>query len=727
MSATTVQNTSTAGGGFYVTVVTPKGALTKKIEGDMLSVGRGEDCNLSIAHDTLSRRHLTVHLRDGQCWVEDHGSSNGTFINGKRIRAHASQRVLPEDYVQLGQSGVRLSVSAEPQMWKAVTPSIPGDKSLVPSDTIVTSTVTERRTQRNALATIEPKRGEEAQQHAENLMQEAQKRSAAIIQEAEVEAERRVQDIYRRAHETQAKMDEVFQRRMNEAYRAAEKMYQKSQGESEAILDEARKKSTEIRSQAEGFVMELRRRTEEDCERILEEAQSTARELKENRLAEAEEMIRQKETSLVNSTREAMNTRLARFEEDLLTEAARQRDLLESELADRRVQIDLDLKDQVEALKLLKQELQGLNSRREMDLEAQRQLEIALHEGRERAAKMNAEVEASKVAVADLTAIAANLRKEITQLTTAHDEGKAAVAKIREAQDGMDAELLRMRDRFEENKAGYHREEQKHLEELKLETNRKIQRLEQQLVQELSEKRERLTRELVLGIETQLKRAKDGSTPNLHKTLSDVFDAQISVLSKDPGAKEKQRSLVALKRTQKWLNVMGGMVVGAALMWGGWRVQTQLNQNQAPLQRRVIAAAEERKADLERRKFNPMQTKELKLTYAESVLYTEGFTERYLGDEFQKKLLAEVTPYMLKTWRLDEDKVIQMLAASTALVKELSERRENIHPDFIPQGIEKMKELENESSQRMRKLLGSQVRLESFRKFERKFYEGWPQ
>ncbi len=86
----------TQAGGFFVTIATPKGGTTtKKIEGDMLSVGRAEDCNLTIQHETLSRRHMSVLLKGGQCFVEDHGSSNGTFVNGKRIKPHTPTRVLP--------------------------------------------------------------------------------------------------------------------------------------------------------------------------------------------------------------------------------------------------------------------------------------------------------------------------------------------------------------------------------------------------------------------------------------------------------------------------------------------------------------------------------------------------------------------------------------------------------------------------------------------------------
>src|SRR5688500_17078044 len=93
----------TTPGGFFVTIATTKGGTTtEKIEGDQLTVGRAEDCNLTIQHETLSRRHMSVQLKNGQCWVEDHGSSNGTFVNGKRLKPHTPSRVLPEDFIQLG-------------------------------------------------------------------------------------------------------------------------------------------------------------------------------------------------------------------------------------------------------------------------------------------------------------------------------------------------------------------------------------------------------------------------------------------------------------------------------------------------------------------------------------------------------------------------------------------------------------------------------------------------
>lgn len=714
--------------GFYVTITTPKGTATKKIEGDTLSVGRSEDCDLAIPHETLSRRHMTVMLIKGQCWVEDHGSSNGTFVNGKRLKPHSQVRVLPEDYVQLGQSGVRLSVSIEPQMWKETAPPIPEEENNdIAANTIVTSTAHERKTIREQAPIPLPKQNDEAHEQAEKLVQEAQKKAALMIQEAEIEAERRVQDIYRRAHETQSKSDEIYQKRMNEAYRSAESVYQKSQAESETILDQARTKSAEIRAQAEGFVMELRRRTEEDCERILDEAQVTARELKESRLAEGEEMIRRKEEELLAQTRDAMNTRLARFEEDLLKEAGRSRELLEAELNDRRLQLETENKEQIEAIKVLKSEVSHLMESRDREQADLQSVQTKLEAKNSQIEKLKADIEASKRAINEFNEQSAKLKAEIDQLSKIRDEAKVATEKVRKAQESADADLLKVRSKLADDKSKIESEEKKHIEEMKLETARRVKKLEDQLIEELQGKKERLGRELALLTETFLKEnpyAQGKALKPLQEKMSKLIDAQVATLSKDPGAAQKQKSLIELKTLERKKATVKGLMLGMALMFcGQWTYHKVKTEQASPMQRKVAAANEERKKDLEARKYTPEQTKELRATYAESVLHTEGFVKNYLNDDFQRKLLAESTKFLLKTWRVDEDKVIQLLAASNALVKGLSERREAIHPDFIPQGIEKMKDLEDEASGRMRKILGSQVRYESYRKFERRFYE----
>ncbi|HEX5782121.1 MAG TPA: DUF1707 and FHA domain-containing protein [Solirubrobacteraceae bacterium] len=70
-----------------------------------LLIGRSSACQLVLADDTVSRRHAELRVEDG-CWVlRDVGSSNGTWVNGRRV---IEAEVRPGDVVQLGASALRL-------------------------------------------------------------------------------------------------------------------------------------------------------------------------------------------------------------------------------------------------------------------------------------------------------------------------------------------------------------------------------------------------------------------------------------------------------------------------------------------------------------------------------------------------------------------------------------------------------------------------------------------
>lgn len=47
-------------------------------------IGRDPGCDIMVTGAHVSRRHAELSLRSGQLWVKDLGSSNGSFVNGKR-------------------------------------------------------------------------------------------------------------------------------------------------------------------------------------------------------------------------------------------------------------------------------------------------------------------------------------------------------------------------------------------------------------------------------------------------------------------------------------------------------------------------------------------------------------------------------------------------------------------------------------------------------------------
>ena len=50
-----------------------------------LLLGRSSACQLVFTDDTVSRRHAELRLEDGSWMLRDLGSSNGTWVNGRRV------------------------------------------------------------------------------------------------------------------------------------------------------------------------------------------------------------------------------------------------------------------------------------------------------------------------------------------------------------------------------------------------------------------------------------------------------------------------------------------------------------------------------------------------------------------------------------------------------------------------------------------------------------------
>jgi hypothetical protein len=71
---------------------------------DEVTVGRGGGCGIVLADDTyVSTLHARMFQSNGETFVEDLGSTNGTFVNGRRLTTGAT-RLKRGDQVQFGQT-----------------------------------------------------------------------------------------------------------------------------------------------------------------------------------------------------------------------------------------------------------------------------------------------------------------------------------------------------------------------------------------------------------------------------------------------------------------------------------------------------------------------------------------------------------------------------------------------------------------------------------------------
>jgi pSer/pThr/pTyr-binding forkhead associated (FHA) protein len=72
-----------------------------------VTVGRAPGCGVRVDDAYTSSIHARVYRRDGTIWVEDLGSTNGTWLNGERLTA--PMKVGRGDLVQVGGTVFELS------------------------------------------------------------------------------------------------------------------------------------------------------------------------------------------------------------------------------------------------------------------------------------------------------------------------------------------------------------------------------------------------------------------------------------------------------------------------------------------------------------------------------------------------------------------------------------------------------------------------------------------
>lgn len=90
------------GKGWRLEVIEPAATRgdTFEIAGEV-TIGRAGGCGIALPDDTfVSHVHARVYERDGEIWVEDLGSTNGTLVNGRPLTG--AVRLRRGDRVQAG-------------------------------------------------------------------------------------------------------------------------------------------------------------------------------------------------------------------------------------------------------------------------------------------------------------------------------------------------------------------------------------------------------------------------------------------------------------------------------------------------------------------------------------------------------------------------------------------------------------------------------------------------
>lgn len=792
--------------------------MTKIVNEDSFAIGRSLDCAVSLTEDSISRVHILVHRRQDQIWIEDKGSSNGTFVNNVRITPNSLVNVVADDRIRVGKSDFVICISLEvEELENSIKAAVDGEATEVATEAatevgqlkiqhqqVLQSVSQEKEKWIKRSEPIEQKQelkselkketkyatpaynSNNPQFEGEKILHDAHKKAAQIIYDGELQAEKRAQAIYIEVRDRQAQADSYYQKKLQEAHKEADSVLINFEKQGQELLEQARQFAHEIRDEVDQFSRMLREKAHNEAKEINDEARREAIEIGDEARKEAKEIgeAARREAKEIGEAarneadllkREIYENALSKAEidaEDLVVSAkAESKDILnsanqqaeamlnkvraemETELQELIVQID-EKKKEINRIKKEHEELniKALGDQEELENNIaglksehqsfQQQLEKTLknlNEVRTEESNLQNKILGQKKTNADLESQIGKLYGENKNLERKNKELQEQMGHfsldIKAAEDQkkmMEKDLIQqkeiLKERLEKESEQIIKESEERVQDSQLEMSKRMQKLEREMFEEIMGRKESLVKDIIVIIETRIVKVLEPAkwdlvSSKIFEGISETLEGK-SVSFNEKSKAPKESASLQRKKTKESLRWMyAGMTAGVTASFLVIQIYNRVLSDKNPMRTIAAEASRKRLEDLDRRKFNPTQVNEIKETYVDAVIYTSGFATAYQNPEYQQNLYKAASTYLLKTWRVDEDKSIQVLSMSSALVKELSDKKQSIHPDYVKDGIAKMRVLEKESLERMKTLLGSEVRLDSYRRFERKFFE----
>ncbi|QDK46290.1 hypothetical protein DOM22_14510 [Bdellovibrio sp. ZAP7] len=760
---------------FTVTIHRKDQAITKEVMKDSFTIGRSLDCDLSLNDTHVSRVHLVVSRRWNQIFIEDKNSSNGTFLNGNKMVQGTPVNITSSDKLQLGRSEFILVFDLETDEVAAPMPELEPEPEPVPAQDVPVARKQEANPLSPSLSVpkipkkldYEEKTGHEdtiampapsqAPFQAEKILHDAKRAAAQIVLEGEKQAEKRTQAIYQKARDAQAQAEIFHQTRIAEAHKEADAILADYQRQGHQLLHDARNMAQELREEVDVYVQSLRQKAKADAEDIISEATLAAEKMKTEALEQARQTAQNENAATIKDAKDeavriiefarmqAQQThdQLVTVKEDLLKNSSALA-VIKEDLETARTALAKTLADTTE----LKQTSEAEYERRKQAAEVEylSRKEAAEREFTELREKSTAELrkleenididrqtlDSLKSSIDDHTKRSAATEEALKKLQHKQANLQIEISDVENKKNHLfkefDAQKIFLNEKLEKEKSQMARSEEERLEEMRLEMSQRLAKMEQDLVEDVMNKKASMIRDIHIAVEKEVVQLVEVNEWNKIKQkvqdqIQEAVEGRVSSISQSSATQAKPADIVKKRKNEKVRWASMGLAAGIVIVFAGEIALDRVRKDSNPMGTRAQQEAAARAADLERRRFNPPQVDEMKDSYTDAVIYTRNFTATYGDNEFQQKFYKAASQYLLKTWRIDEDKSLQVLAAANATVKELQERRNKIHPDFIKDGIDKMRAFEKENVTRMKDILGSEVRLESFKRFEKNFYK----
>lgn len=295
-----------------------------------------------------------------------------------------------------------------------------------------------------------------------------------------------------------------------------------------------------------------------------------------------------------------------------------------------------------------------------------------------------------------------------------------------------DAQKAQLQSRLEMEKTQMTKDTYEQVNQLKLLELDKLKAAKEDLLSELHKNKERIAKEIHQAVEKALvgsipaENINGVSTVMLQKIVATMEEqtAHIALSGNENVSQFSQDTAKVVKKQkrERFQQIAMGFIIGLVCMGAGQQAYIKVRDNQNPMGDRIAEETADAMKDLAAKKYSPKREPDVKGSYVDLVIHTDQFHEMYLSSAFHDRFSKAAMEYLLKTWRTEEEKSVQVVALSKTLVSTLTEKKDNVRTDYLEQGLKNLNEIENETAAKIVEILGSQVKYESYRKFERKYF-----
>lgn len=729
-------------------------------------IGRAAECNIVIASDVISRKHLKVIISKQSLQIVDLKSANGTFINGAQIESSKAYEIGPNDRVKLGNMTEEISFSFEQtkanpyepvpannydqftidnyeiEEVSRIAPPVPEPPKSPKAPTIPPKPPTSYSSK--TPPSIPPYKGSAGVVKVEPLSVSPSIKPLKLEVKPPLAAQEDVLELAEKTLDRQVstfkssnfKSDEIIENAKKkarlivvQAEEEAKQLRFKSMNTAESIIADANQQAIKVAENAEEAADLIVKQAKIDATNITEKAQMQGRQIVDKSTHESDIIIseakRQKESLIKNELLEIEKLKI-KMQDELLVRSKKELDEFNTHKKTEMDKFETYRAEEIKQLTAFKEEelsklkehifsekdkVRKENDKRKSEfvkelIEKERQLSL-------KEALVMEKIQAEENKINDLVLKNEELKKYSTQdslkLKMEHDEEKKK----------LELEFLQLKKKYDIEIEDYKRREfdtikkMKALEEQGILEKKKLQTMEMGFS---------LKKDIAHVLDLQLKRSLSQEELNsLINRISETIDFQSEAIS-EKASKEAETPVVIYDNESdeksssklRYIGITAGFIlVFTFIFWDTIYSSVKSSDSYASFMFRKMQADSV---------YVPVQTTQWRNSYHERVLFLQGYVEFKSTQLYMDKWTQYLTNIEnARQLQLAEDDMIRFIAREVNLINQLSNLQKTIDARQLDLGLAKLKNAEDEAIADFIKILKSRENLDKILMWEKKF------